>query len=183
MRCFIAVDIPDERIIIELDKMCSMFDLQGVKRVEKENLHITLRFLGEISESALASVISSLKRVSFKKFQAHISGLGAFPSIKNPRVVWAGVKEGFAELIQLHSIIEKEFLDSGLRFEKEEYHPHVTLARIKDRRSIKKILDLLEQNKEKDFGSFEVKSFSLKQSILTPRGPIYKDIEVFELWT
>ncbi len=181
MRSFIALDISDEEIINRLAGIASMLNLRGVKPVERENLHITLRFLGEISEIVVQEVISALRKVRYKQFFIRISSLGAFPSLSKPRVIWAGIKEGFSELIELHELIEYELKNIGLKLEREDFHPHVTLARVKESSSMKEVLKILENNLELEFGSFMAKDFSLKQSILTPRGPIYKDIERFPL--
>lgn len=181
MRSFIALDINDEEVINRLARVALMLNLRGVKPVERENLHITIRFLGEISEPMVQEVISALRKVRYKQIFIRISSLGAFPSLKRPRVIWAGIKEGFSELIELHELIEYELKNIRLRLEREDFHPHVTLARIKENSSINEVIKILESNLELEFGSFIAKDFSLKQSILTPRGPIYRDIERFPL--
>ena len=181
MRCFIAIDIDDQKLLDNLNKVAIMLNLQGVKPVERENMHITLRFLGEISDPLVQEVIENLKHVSYKEFQVRVMGLDAFPNSRWPRVVWAGIKEGHSELIQLQAIIENEIQSLNLRLEREKFHPHVTIARVKDRRSLSKVIEILNNFKEEEFGSFRAKDFSLKQSILTPHGPIYKDIVRFKL--
>jgi|BEDMetMinimDraft_2_1075160.scaffolds.fasta_scaffold06202_4 2''-5'' RNA ligase len=182
MRCFIAVDISDDKIIERLNNVASMLNLRGVKPVERENLHITLKFLGEINESFVEELKIALKKVKFMKFNVHVYGLGAFPKINNPRVIWAGIKEGFQELITLYNLVNDSIKNEGLRFEKDkEFHPHVTLARVKFRENIKEVIKIINEYLNEDFGSFEVKSFCLKQSILTPKGPIYSNIEVYEI--
>src|SRR5579875_3489443 len=181
MRCFIAVDINDHKLLDNLNKVAMMLNLQGVKPVERENMHITLRFLGEISEKVVEEIIAKLKNVSYKEFQVRVFGLDAFPNTRWPRVVWAGIKEGHAELIQLQSIIENELQNLKLRLEREKFHPHITLARVKDRRSLSKVVEIINSYKEEEFGNFSVKDLVLKQSILRSSGPIYNDIMRFKL--
>lgn len=182
MRCFIAVEIPDEKIIEKLNEVANLLNLRGVKPVEKENLHITLKFLGEISDKTVEEVKNALKNVKFMSFKVHVYGLGAFPKISNPRVIWAGVKEGFQELITLYNLVNDAMINEGLKFiEDKEFHPHITLARVKFRESMKEILRIINDYLNEDFGTFEVKDFCLKQSILTPTGPIYKNIEVYKI--
>ncbi|HLI46594.1 MAG TPA: RNA 2',3'-cyclic phosphodiesterase, partial [Geobacterales bacterium] len=91
------------------------------------------------------------------------------------------IKEGHAELIQLQSIIENELQNLKLRLEREKFHPHITLARVKDRRSLSKVVEIINSYKEEEFGNFSVKDFVLKQSILRSSGPIYNDIMRFKL--
>jgi 2''-5'' RNA ligase len=181
MRCFIAVDIEDDNVRNKLFNVAKNFDMNGVKIVEYENLHITLKFLGEINEKIVEEVIEALSRIYFKKFKVHIAELGAFPSLKNPRVIWAGIKEGFSELVQLYNLIENELLNSGLRFPKEDFHPHVTLLRIKDNKVVNQVMIRFNQFFNEDFGNFLVTHFSLKSSQLTPKGPIYSNVKIFQL--
>jgi 2''-5'' RNA ligase len=181
MRCFIAVEISDAKILDKLYSIASLLNIKGVKPVERENLHITLKFLGEINETVVDILKNALKKVKFMKFNVHVYGLGAFPKVSNPRVVWAGVKEGFQELITLYNFVNEEIKSEGLRFEEEGFHPHITLARVKYRENIKEVIKLINDYMNEDFGTFEVDHFNLKQSILTSNGPIYKDIEVFNL--
>jgi len=181
MRCFIAIDITDQKLLDNLNRIAVMLNIQGVKPVEKENLHITLKFLGEISESIVQDIISQLEHVSYKEFQIRVSGLDAFPNARRPRVIWAGIKEGHIELIQLQAIIENELKALKLKLENEKFHPHITLARVKDNRSIDKVKEILNIYQNEEFGIFLAKDFVLKQSILTPSGPIYKDIKRFKL--
>ena len=136
MRCFIAVDIEDDNVRNKLFNIAKNFDILGVKIVEYENLHVTIKFLGEINEKIVEEIIGALSKISFKKFMIHVAELGAFPSLRNPRVIWAGIKE---------------------------------------------VMKIFEQFSSEDFGKFYVTHFSLKNSQLTPRGPIYTNIKVFQL--
>jgi len=181
MRCFLAVDIENNETLDKLFSIALKFNIEGVKIVEKENLHITLRFLGEIKENEVEELKRILSNVKFKKFEARISSLGCFPNLRRPRVVWAGIKEGFAELKQLYELIDYELRRNNYIFPKEDFYPHVTIARVKNFKAIENVINLIESYHNEEFGKIIVNKFILKQSTLTSRGPIYTNLKVFEI--
>ncbi len=175
MRLFVAVDL-DGNIREKIWKFSTSFSgIRGMKIVEKENLHITLIFLGEVAESLLPKIEEALSRVKFQKFDILLSGVGFFPSQKFPRVVWVDVKEGSDKLKELADSVSRELKKLSFRRDKE-FVAHVTIARIK--RKIPEIVNLLAEARTMEFGRMTVKEFKLKQSILRPQGPIYKDLLV-----
>ncbi|MGC8948256.1 MAG: RNA 2',3'-cyclic phosphodiesterase [Thermoprotei archaeon] len=177
IRCFIAVDVKDENVLNKIIRIQNLLPNGSLKLVEKENMHFTLRFLGEIEQSLVETIRNSLKSVSFNPFNIHLKGVGAFPSFHKPRVVWIGVSEGAENLMKLHSTINEILKNLHIRLEEEEFTPHLTIARVKyPNRELPHILNEL---KDEDFGQIIVKAFQFKQSILTPKGPIYKDLEVY----
>ncbi len=176
-RVFVAVDITDSNIknvILNIQQELSKLGIDA-KPVEPENLHITLRFIGEVHETIVNEIINRLKTVKYGKFKMRLKGLGAFPSIGNPRVVWIGVEEGSKELKELHEIVEKLVGKFGIKDEKE-FTPHLTFARIKSNRNINLLKKYLTEHQDLDLGYQEVDSIKLKRSILTPKGPIYSDL-------
>ncbi len=178
MRIFIAVDIGDPRLISVIARMRDTIVGTGVpmKPVEEQNFHITLRFIGEVPESTVEEVKEILSRIEFPKFRVVLKGLGAFPSPSRPRVVWIGVSEGFEELKRIRDEIEAGLRKIGIKPERQEFHPHVTLARIKGSRGIARLSKLIEEYSDYEFGSFTVESVKLKKSTLTRHGPIYEDL-------
>lgn len=175
MRLFVAVDIPTNT---EIEGVMSYVKKAGkVKAVEKENLHITLKFLGEVSDDKLSDIKNCIESSckNFKKFSIKLKGLGAFPSLSKPRVIWIGVDEGKDILSEIMRRLDECFHQMGFKKEKS-YVPHITIARVKG--FIK--LDPRPYLK-KDFGSVIVEEIKLKKSQLTPKGPIYDDIFVLEL--
>ncbi len=177
-RCFICIDFPKQ--IREKVKRIqdNLPEFKG-KKTEIENLHLTLKFLGEIEEEKILKVKENLKKIKLKKFKIKINKIGVF-SEKFIRIVWLGVDEQDEESKKLWDL-QKE-IDNKLNgiFEKEKrFMGHITIARVKNIKDKKKFLDRL--NEIKINVDFEVREFKLKESILKPEGPEYKDIEVYYL--
>ncbi|WP_440059886.1 RNA 2',3'-cyclic phosphodiesterase [Thermogladius sp. 4427co] len=177
-RIFIAVEILDRSVIEKLSRVIKDIVSTGadVKPVEEENLHITIRFIGEVEERIVAQVCEILKQIKHTPFQIHISGLGAFPNIEKPRVIWAGVLEGSRELTAIHDSVEKELRKIGIPPDREEFVPHLTLARVKSGRGLNTLVKFIKLAQNIDFGLVAVDKVVLKESFLTPRGPIYKNL-------
>jgi len=179
MRAFIAIDLPAEL----KDKIASFqaelkkADVFKGKFVEKENLHLALKFIGEISDKDMAKISKSLEGLSkkHKGFVLSLKGIGAFPSKDYIRVIWIGVDKGGSEAKALHDDINKALKSK----ESREFVGHLTLARVKAVLDKKKLTEFLDENKE--FGSFAVKSIKLMKSELTKQGPKYETIKVFAL--
>ncbi|HDI52934.1 MAG TPA: RNA 2',3'-cyclic phosphodiesterase [Candidatus Bathyarchaeota archaeon] len=175
MRCFIAVDVEDAQLLDAIAEAQRKLQSTGadLKLVERENLHITLRFLGEISPSLAEAVGELIRESSFKPFRVGFRGVGAFPNTHRPRVIWIGVSEGAEELKRLHARIEKGLLSLGFRGEDRSFTPHLTIARVRSGRNRDRLAMALESLLDIEFGSLTVSHVRLKRSTLTPRGPIY----------
>lgn len=177
MRLFVAVDLSED-VRERIEKVLKVFkDFKGVKPVEKENLHITLMFLGEVPDRRVEVVRESLKGIRFEPFKIRLKGLGNF----NYRVFWVGVVEGNDYLSILAKEVENSLKRIGFKRDKD-FVAHATVARVKrlnpdDRTRLEKSL---ESFKDFEFGEMVVDSFKLKKSTLTPKGPIYEDLEVYE---
>jgi 2'-5' RNA ligase len=172
MRCFIALPCPDEvkdrlfRIQQELPKYGKL------KPVEYENIHLTLKFLGEVEEAKAREIAETLEEIKSNPFQTRIKGLGAFPSPGKPRVVWAGVREGFNEVMELHKQVDALLKPHGFK-EDRSFHPHFTLARVKhvsDRDGLKRVI---KQESETTYGTCNTETLLVVKSRLTPTGPEY----------
>lgn len=175
MRLFIAVEILDD-LREKIALLQKGIPSEGLKMVEKENLHITLAFLGEVEEGKKDKLVRALGNIGCEKFGMKLSGMGAFPSGSYIRVVWVGVEsEG---LKKLHAQINEAL--RALNFKTESYSPHLTLARVKEKPSAE-LRAFIARNKEIQLGECEVKEFCLKKSTLTPKGPIYENVARFEL--
>ncbi len=177
LRVFVAVEITDEKIrkLIENIQRELLKGGVDIKPVEIENLHITLRFIGEVPQATVNEIINKLRTISFQKFRMKVKGLGAFPSPSNPRVIWAGVTEGSKELSELHEIVERLVGKYGIR-DNKEFTPHLTIARVRSPRNKQHITAIIDKYRDLDFGEQEVSCIKLKRSVLTPRGPIYSDL-------
>ncbi len=175
IRCFIAVDIEEPAVLDAIGEAQRSLLSTGadLKLVERENLHITLRFLGEIPPSLVEAVGQLITQTSFKPFHVSFRGVGAFPNPHRPRVIWIGVSEGAEELKKLHSRIEDILLGLGFRREERAFTPHLTIARVRSGRNRDRLALALNSLIDMEFGSLIVGHVRLKRSTLTPRGPIY----------
>ncbi len=171
MRCFIAIDVPFLESILRLQN-----DIEGrVKLVEEENIHITLKFLGEISPEKVNDIVKIVRNCAIKKYRLTLKGVGFFPNERYVKVIWIGVRDN-GETSRLMRCIDESL--SRLGFKKErEYVPHLTVARAKGRVRVKNI----ENFRNFEFGQILVNKIKIKKSILTERGPIYEDLAVVNL--
>ena len=138
-RLFIAIDISDEarsaaRTYIDLLK--SKFPSAQVKWGAPENLHLTLKFLGSTDDELVGRVVDLVRERAkgTKPFEIEISGTGAFPSAKDPRVLWLGVKETSSTMKHLAELIDQDFSSLGFEQETRAFKPHLTIARVRDPR-------------------------------------------------
>jgi len=177
IRSFIAFDIEDENIIRELGKIqSSLLECNAnIKLVEPENIHITIRFLGEIPTTMIEKIYNEMNKVVFTPFEIEIKGLGAFPSIRHINVVWAGIGKGVNELRNIYYQLEPNLQKLGLRPDEKGFSPHITIARVKSG-GREKIAQIIKKYEDYRFGVINAKCLRLKKSVLTPRGPIYSTL-------
>jgi RNA 2',3'-cyclic 3'-phosphodiesterase len=181
IRTFIGIKIPD-KISSEIFNFSSKkFKSIGgkVKLVEKENIHITLLFLGEVENDKINQIIDELKKIKYESFIVSVRGLCAFPSPEFPKVVWIGAESD--KIIRLHEEIKNRLKEFVEKDESKPFTSHITIARIKSGNISNEVRKLLSENKDIEFGKFQVNEFSLFESKLTPQGPIYKILESFKL--
>lgn len=181
MRAFIAIQCPDnlkEQIVKVQDKLK---DLGKLKLVEPENLHFTLKFLGNVDEKKIDEIVKILDAVSkINSFEVSLKGIGAFPKINYARVVWIGVDKGIKEMEELHRRIDQELEPLGFRKEKS-FSSHLTIARVKEIMNKGKFIKILEENSKNEFGNFNVNGIELMKSELMRTGPLYSLIHRFNL--
>jgi 2'-5' RNA ligase len=201
MRAFFALDLPDALADPLAAVQDDLDDAEGLRFVDPEQAHVTLKFLGEIGEGddedtaagddrpALDDVIAAGERAvesaeidgaPVEPFDCEIAGLGVFPDLDYISVVWAGVGEGTAELTALHEALEREATALGVDPEEHAYTPHVTLARMDDARG-KELVQRVVRERDPEFGRFAVEDVRFVKSTLTPDGPEYETIETFSL--
>lgn len=173
MRCFVAVDLPEE-IKREIPPIQQAFAMNGLKLVDPELVHITLKFLGEVPESRVAEIVDALARVRFSPFRARIRGVGAFPG-RSIRVIWLGATGPFEDLAR---VVDTALEPFGFERDKK-FSAHATLARVKEPALSRILAERISGISEIDLGEFTVERFVLKKSTLTPRGPIYEDVAEF----
>lgn len=182
MRCFVAVEISEE-IRKNALKMQENFRILGIKLVEPENLHFTLKFLGDVSDENLLKIREILSEIRKPIFDISVKGVFAFPNISHPRIIWLGCDSG--ELDELAKEISYKLASIGFPPE-ERYNSHITIARIKNlpkKNGLTRVISALEQLETIEIGKMEVGEFCIKQSILTPKKPVYRDIQKFVLYS
>ena len=172
MRCFVAIDI-DNALKPKIEDIQKEIAINGVNIVALENLHITLKFLDDLTEEQVKKADHILQRIDYPKFKIDLATIGAFPNINNPRTIWIGLKNS-EKIKNLSNIIERDFSMAGFPRSDNEFNAHLTVARIKDDLDLSNILEKL---KDTAVGRQEVISMALKQSILTNKGPVYSDIK------
>ena len=174
MRTFVAVEISSQQVINKISKFQSEININA-KPVESENLHFTIQFLGEITEEKAEKVMDVLQEIKFSNFLIKFRGIGVFPKLKFPRVIWIGTDEdGGKALVKLAKKVEDALKPLGFTSDKP-FKPHITVFRIKNKnKDIKKQLQKYELY---EFGSQEITNFKFKQSVLTSQGPIYSNLE------
>jgi len=178
VRCFVSVDLEVRSLLDALVEVQRRLEKTGadLKCVERENIHITLRFLGEVRDGLVGELQRLVSGMAFEPFRVEFRGLGVFPSLRRPRVVWVGMSDGVEELNGIFRRLEPELVGMGFRAESRGFSPHVTLARVRSGRNRERLVEEVTANADEVFGEFEVGYIRLKKSVLTPRGPIYSTI-------
>ncbi len=153
-----------------------------VRWVRRESLHLTLKFLGEVSEERVHGIERLLQGVSSQAgpFEMEIKGTGVFPSYSRPRVIWVGVVDP-GSLRALQGAIEDVLLKEGFERDPKGFHPHITLGRVRSQRGLKEVLQEIRRYKDLEFGKIYVNEFVLMESILQPDGARYRRVSTFKL--
>ncbi|OYT26629.1 MAG: RNA 2',3'-cyclic phosphodiesterase [Candidatus Altiarchaeales archaeon ex4484_96] len=155
--------------------------LGKMKLVEPDNVHLTLKFLGNVEVDKIPDIEKALAPIrEYKKFELRVYGLGAFPNNKRPRVIWLGVEKGVDEIASIHEKISSEMIKVGFTADKR-FHPHYTLARVKYLNNKLGLREILVKNREQVFGEYTVERITLMESHLSPKGPAYTVLGDFRL--
>jgi len=175
IRSFIAFDIEEPQVIRNISNVQSMLAETGarLKLVKPENIHITVRFLGNIPPSQVDEIYNEMKNVDFSPFQIEIEGVGVFPSVRRINVVWAGIRKGTDELQRIFDQLEPRLQKIGVKKETRGFSPHLTIARVRTSHRKAELIRCLKEIEDYEFGIVEAKCLRLKRSILKPQGPIY----------
>ncbi|PIQ88836.1 MAG: RNA 2',3'-cyclic phosphodiesterase [Candidatus Omnitrophica bacterium CG11_big_fil_rev_8_21_14_0_20_42_13] len=187
MRTFIAIELSKElqnKLNFLEDKL--KHNSADVKWVKPENIHLTLKFLGNTGEEKLEPIKKILDNlaVRFKKFSLEISGLGAFPGLKSPRVIWIGsnvINDNQNIILNMVKILDEELEKLGFPKEKKRFHAHATIGRVRSSKNMQILKESLEKNIKFKAGILEANKISLIQSTLTPSGSIYTPIHTVKL--
>ena len=187
MRVFIAIDI-DEKVraaIADVQKQLNAkVDIRkgDAKWVEPENIHLTLKFLGEISDEQLAEVneIANTVAAAHNKFTLDIESVGSFGG-RSAKVVWVGAGKGTDALLALQKDLDDLLAQAGYPKEEREFSAHLTICRVKNPKAGFKLADAVGQFAKLKLGSIDADAVCVYQSQLTPAGPIYTLLGSFKL--
>jgi len=179
IRSFIAFDIDDEQIIKRFSEGQQMLVRTGadLKLVKPENIHITMRFLGNITPPMVDSIHEAMRKVSFSPFNVEIRGLGAFPKLQYARVIWAGIRKGAEQLSNIFNQLEPKLHELGFKPDPKGFSPHLTIVRVKSGRKKAELMRCLKDSVDYEFGVLKAECLRLKRSVLTPKGPIYSTLK------
>ncbi len=175
LRCFVAIELP-EALKGEIASRTEGLRAAGAdaRWIKAENLHLTLKFLGNIPEETLPGIEESLKKAvrPHMRFRLRFSGAGVFPGRKRPRVVWIGIQDSM-RLVGLQQDVESSMAELGFEAENRHYSPHLTIGRLKSPRRRDVLLEELDALSEEEFGELEVTEVALMRSTLRPTGAEY----------
>ncbi|MFQ5520585.1 MAG: RNA 2',3'-cyclic phosphodiesterase [Candidatus Methylomirabilia bacterium] len=184
IRSFVAILLNDAvraAIASELDQIRPL--ARSVGWVAPPNLHLTLKFLGGLPVDTVKAVEEALgpavKETS--PFSLAFHGLGAFPGLARPRVLWVGVVEGARECQALARLVEQTLAPLGFPEEPRAYTPHVTIGRVRRPGGLATLQRAISQEAHKPFGRLEVRALSLMRSDLHPGGARYTELRAFQL--
>ena len=176
IRAFIAIELPDE-ITVFINKIQERLRSYGFKArwVRPGNIHLTLKFLGDINKENIIKAGDAIIRAASESASMSLGakGIGVFPGVKRPRVIWTGIAGGTKELTALQKILAEKLETVGFPKEKRPFKGHLTMARIKRKIDARRLIDAM-----KEFGKFESKMFTadevvLFKSELRPSGAVY----------
>ncbi len=184
IRAFVAIEINKEiknklsEFLTQLKKIDA-----DVKWVACENIHLTLKFLGHIGENILPALNKIINDAAscLSPFDINIENVGAFPSLKKPRVIFVCAQDKGNNLLKIYEKLDKGMEELGIKQDAKKYVGHITLGRIKSRKNIPALVNALNSGAGYFFGQEKVNYISLMQSKLTPKGPIYTRLKNFTI--
>ncbi len=177
LRLFIAIKLNDS-VIEQLQNIC--FGVKNARWLPSEQLHLTIRFIGDCDETMYHDIISVLEHISLSSFNLSIKGVGYFPPRGNPRILWAGLQPS-PELQELHLAINKKLHTLGLTEERRKFYPHITLARLREKTSSRAIVPFITRNSLFKIAPFHTTAFHLYSSILRREGALHQIEKTFDL--
>lgn len=184
MRCFVACELPESVRTAIGSVVKGLADGgRGVRWVAPGNLHLTLKFLGELDESRVPEFSALMRETAGRHagFDLEFSGMGTFPERGAPRVVWIGTAGDVEPLGKLVNDIEEIAERVGVAREKRPFAAHVTIGRVRDEQRCRALGGWLKKNPGGSFGRARMESLTLFRSDLTPTGSVYTPVEAFRL--
>jgi 2'-5' RNA ligase len=175
-RLFVAIDLPAD---IKEKLLAIGGGIQGARWLTAEQIHLTLKFVGEVDGGVFEDILDALKEVSSEPFELTLKGVGHFPPRRNPEVLWVGVAKN-ERLVQLRNRIESTLARIGLAREQRKFAPHVAIARLRDPH-IDRVARFLSENSLLEISAFPVTEFTLFSSVLASEGAQHQIEAVYQL--
>jgi 2'-5' RNA ligase len=176
LRSFLAIELP-EAILKRIGEVQRVLKSSraDVRWVSPQNIHLTLKFFGSVEESKINSIAQSIEEPTrtTSPLWVTVRGIGAFPGLKSPRVIWVGLHDEKKILISFQSQLDGELQKIGFQSENRPFHPHLTLGRMRSNRGRDELVKEMEKYREEEFGSFQAERVVLFKSDLRPEGAIY----------
>ena len=189
MRTFIAIELPEEikDALYHLQEKLKKSQAD-VKWVVPQNIHLTLKFLGEIKDGQFDEIASILEGVAEEKntFTIRLSSIGAFPKINFPRVIWVGIDKGDNETEEIARMLQERLKQIGIPEEERPFSSHITVGRVRSALNKQRLAECLLDLQNKDGflnQEFQVEKITIFKSTLTPKGPIYEVLKEANLKT
>jgi 2'-5' RNA ligase len=179
IRYFIAVDMPVDISNFARERQQALKKAGiNMKWVRPESIHLTLQFLGDVDVEIISDIQTGMEKAvkGMLPFSLQVKGLGAFPSLKRPKVLWVGLAGQIDRLKNLKRRISEELVDIGFPIEKRSFRGHLTIGRIKGDMDTLQLDYAISAQKDYETSIFKVNSVCLFKSRLTPRGAIYTKI-------
>ena len=180
-RCFLAFDLENNEILRKLVNVQKLISKTGanLKIIKQQNLHLTLRFLGNITTDLVEKVSVKMQKIEFNPFSIELKGIGVFPNLYSPRVIWVGIVEGTKKMNNIFDQIEVQLRELGFNPDYKGFSPHLTLARVKYGKNNDQLTTFLKNYVEYRIGAVNLNCIQLKKSELMPTGPFYTTIKTF----
>ncbi len=183
MRTFIAVPLPPacKLLLSQIQEKLRAFNAE-VRWVALDSIHLTLKFLGEIDPALLPELGRHLHEASAgaPPLRVAVGGLGGFPNLRNPRVLWCGVGGDTELLGELQKRVEEACRPLGFAPEERAFHPHLTLGRVQGKRNLQPLLDYIKIAAQPE-STFTAEAYNIYRSELRPRGAVYSVLETIVL--
>ena len=184
IRCFIAIEIPEpiQNRLVRIQEMLRK-QIQKASWVKPGNIHLTLKFLGDIAPDDLGSIGRALEAATngHHSFSLQIGGVGAFPALARPRVIWVGVKAGSERVSSLAQDINSALNNRGFAVDTKKFNPHLTIGRLKEKVNLSRYANEYRQYDRINGAEMTVNTISLIQSQLHSKGAIYSTLQSYSL--
>lgn len=176
-RVFLSIDIDDEALLSRIAQIQSSLDRQSakIKLVEEENIHFTMRFLGDTPHTKIEKIREELLEVQYRPFTIRIDGVGAFPNTNRPRVIWVGVSDNAERITDLKLKIDDRLGNIGYTRDRK-FHAHATIARVRAVHDRNRTKENIESLVRESVGTMPVECFRMTKSTLTSSGPVYETL-------